>query len=143
MGMYDSIMVPCPSCGHKQEAQSKSGPRNMDVFTLVNAPEDVFKDVNRHAPFQCTKCGGKFYVVNDPERGRTTAATDSTTTYQPPFPDRAKVFLRALDRLSQEYGVHLSGAVVQGDAGLLLLDGYKSVRADVSISDNASEKVKA
>lgn len=61
MGVYDSVMVPCPSCGEKQEAQSKSGKCLLEFFELSEAPDDVLADVNRHAPFKC-KCGTTFFV---------------------------------------------------------------------------------
>lgn len=62
MGMFDSVMVPCPSCGTKIEAQSKSGACVLGVYDLENAPADVLADVNRHAPFLCGACGTTFYV---------------------------------------------------------------------------------
>lgn len=62
MGMFDSVMVPCPSCGAKAEAQSKSGACVLGVYDLESAPADVLDDVNRHAPFVCASCGTSFYV---------------------------------------------------------------------------------
>ena len=61
MGCYDTIFVPCPTCGQKYPAQSKSGPCDLDDFELVDAPFDVLENVNRHAPF-CCSCGTKFAV---------------------------------------------------------------------------------
>jgi len=66
MGMFDSVMVPCPRCGSETEAQSKSGACLLDEYTLDDAPGDVMLDVNRHAPFSCS-CGCKF-SVNAPKR---------------------------------------------------------------------------
>lgn len=62
MGVFDSVFVPCPKCQEKVEFQSKSGPRCMLVFNLEEAPDDVLRDVNRHAPVTCPKCGTSFYV---------------------------------------------------------------------------------
>lgn len=62
MGMFDSIMVPCPKCGEKTEAQSKSGDCTLAIYELNNAPPDVMGDVNRHAPFTCHNCGAVFRV---------------------------------------------------------------------------------
>lgn len=62
MGLFDSVMVPCPKCGVGQEAQSKSGPCLLGFFPLESAPADVMEDVNRHAPFTCSACGTKFKV---------------------------------------------------------------------------------
>lgn len=61
MGMYDTVMVPCPKCGAKAEFQSKSGQCRLDVYELDEAPADVLYDVNRHAPATC-ECGTKFEV---------------------------------------------------------------------------------
>ena len=65
MGCYETIMVPCPKCGERAEAQSKSGPCQLGVFNLEDAPPDVLYDVNRHAPFTCYKCGQVFAVQLD------------------------------------------------------------------------------
>jgi endogenous inhibitor of DNA gyrase (YacG/DUF329 family) len=62
MGMYDTIMVPCPTCGTRAEAQSKSGDCDLGVFNLEAASPSAVGDVNRHAPFICEKCGGRFEV---------------------------------------------------------------------------------
>lgn len=63
MGLYDSVRVSCPKCGQDQYAQSKSGPCDLDIFeSLAETPVDVLADVNRHAPFECTKCGTYFEV---------------------------------------------------------------------------------
>jgi DNA-directed RNA polymerase subunit RPC12/RpoP len=62
MGMYDSVMVPCPKCGEKSEFQSKSGPCDLTVTDLENTPWNVLLDVNRHAPNECMNCQTKFAV---------------------------------------------------------------------------------
>ena len=59
--MFDSVIVPCPSCGTEAEFQSKSGPCLLDTYTLDEVPADVLLDVNRHGPETC-KCGVKFCV---------------------------------------------------------------------------------
>ena len=62
MGAYDTILVPCPTCGEKEEAQSKSGDCLLRTFELDKCPIDVLPDVNRHAPFTCNKCKTVFEV---------------------------------------------------------------------------------
>lgn len=62
MGMYDSVMVPCPECGQYAEFQSKSGMCLLDTYSLGDAPDDVLMDVNRHSPHKCEKCGTKYSV---------------------------------------------------------------------------------
>lgn len=61
MGCFDSVLVPCPRCGRKNEFQSKSGRCCLDVYELADAPSDVLKDVNRHAPCEC-ECGCLYKV---------------------------------------------------------------------------------
>ena len=60
MGLYDSVMVPCPRCGKEHEFQSKSGDCILEVYTLENCPGDVLLNVNRHAP-KCA-CGVSFRI---------------------------------------------------------------------------------
>lgn len=56
MGMFDSVMVPCPKCGTEMEFQTKGGECLLLRYTLENAPEDAMSDVNRLAPTEC-ECG--------------------------------------------------------------------------------------
>jgi hypothetical protein len=69
VGMYDTVMVPCPQCGALSEFQSKSGNCKLDEYTLDEAPDVVLLDVNRHAPHTCAKCGVRFGVeIKGPAR---------------------------------------------------------------------------
>lgn len=61
MGLFDSVMVPCPSCSTPLEFQSKSGDCSLSRYTLEDAPEEVMRDVNRHAPVWC-ECGSTVSV---------------------------------------------------------------------------------
>jgi hypothetical protein len=67
MGMYDTILVPCPRCGDLYEAQTKGGECVLARYDLYSAPLDALGDVNRHAPFTCDKCGVVFYVQLMPQ----------------------------------------------------------------------------
>ena len=62
MGMFDTVMVPCPECGTKSEFQSKGGDCILKEYELATCPPDVLRDVNRHAPNTCEECGTKFAV---------------------------------------------------------------------------------
>lgn len=62
MGMFDTVLVPCPQCGTKEEFQSKSGECFLQVVELENCPPDIFADINRHSPHSCSKCGSQFQV---------------------------------------------------------------------------------
>ena len=53
MGVYDSVMVPCPRCGREVSFQSKSGPCELRDYKLDECPLDVLVDVNRHSPHAC------------------------------------------------------------------------------------------
>ena len=61
MGMFDTVLVPCPNCGEKAEFQSKSGECLLEVFELKDCPDDILANVNRHAPVTCD-CGTAFEV---------------------------------------------------------------------------------
>jgi len=57
MGMFDSVMVPCPACGTQNEFQSKGAADcRLKVYKLENCPPDVMLDINRHAPIACSNC---------------------------------------------------------------------------------------
>ena len=62
MGMFDTVMVPCPTCGEPSEFQSKGGDCTLATYTLDDAPDDVLLDVNRHAPTRCLKCNALYGV---------------------------------------------------------------------------------
>jgi len=62
MGMYDTVRVPCPNCGEKEEFQSKGGECLLEVYELENCPPDVMSNINRHSPCTCEKCGTVFAV---------------------------------------------------------------------------------
>lgn len=62
MGCFDTVLVPCPDCGTREQFQSKSGDCTLASYDLESAPADVLLDVNRHSPYQCTKCGTSFDV---------------------------------------------------------------------------------
>lgn len=61
MGMYDTVLVPCPNCGQEHEFQSKSGDRILHTVKLDKCPESILADVNRHSPYTCD-CGCVFDV---------------------------------------------------------------------------------
>ena len=65
MGMFDKIWITC-KCGEKIEAQSKSGECSFADYEPESVPVNVAVDANRHAPFQCEKCG-KLYKFDIPK----------------------------------------------------------------------------
>jgi len=61
MGMFDTVLVPCPECGKIKEFQSKSGKCILQEVDLKDCPIDILVDVNRHSPYTCD-CGTVFEV---------------------------------------------------------------------------------
>jgi len=66
MGLYDSIMVPCPKCGYRNEFQTKSGPCLLNTYQIEDAPDDAMLDVNRHAPTKCHVCDTMYSAPERP-----------------------------------------------------------------------------
>ncbi|NJN06369.1 MAG: hypothetical protein HC814_08405 [Rhodobacteraceae bacterium] len=62
MGMFSTILVPCPGCGEKAHFQTKSGGCDFGCYELAEAPANELLDVNRHSPHKCDKCGVWFEV---------------------------------------------------------------------------------
>jgi len=91
MGVFDSVMVPCPKCGQREEFQSKSGPCALAVYNLEDAPDSVLMNINRHAPIACGKCGAVFEVElgGEPPR-RTMTARSVQVEAEQPTPDARK-----------------------------------------------------
>ncbi len=77
MGMFDTVMVPCPTCGTRGEFQSKSGDCRLDTYLLEDAPDDVLLDVNRHSPMRCHTCGTLYTVEVEGQRPRRTLTARS------------------------------------------------------------------
>lgn len=63
MGMFDTVLVPCPKCGNKVGFQSKSGTCELIDFELDDAPAEVLAGANRHSPHKCDKCGAWFKLL--------------------------------------------------------------------------------
>jgi len=110
MGMFDSVMVPCPQCGEEHEAQSKSGLCCLDFYPLKDAPDVTLADVNRHAPFTCAKCACVFQVNI---HMRITQSVDGAyKTQPPPFQDRTESFIKKLDDLCKQHDVNVTGLII-------------------------------
>ena len=61
MGLFDSVMVTCRKCSHRNELQSKAGDSYLSTYELYNAPPEVAVDIaGRHA---CEECGEGYTVV--------------------------------------------------------------------------------
>lgn len=63
MGVFDSVMVPCPACGHREEFQSKGADfPYLNVYKLGedDIPDDVLSGINYPDDAVCERCGTRF-----------------------------------------------------------------------------------
>ena len=65
MGMYDTVHFRCPYCETRMSAQSKSGDCTLSNYNIDEAPSDVMRDINRHAPHYCPSCGKLVRIRNE------------------------------------------------------------------------------
>lgn len=66
MGLFDSVMVPCPRCGKEVEFQSKADDDPyMRVYRLPDVPAHIQFDV-MNEPHYCQACGSWFALI-DPD----------------------------------------------------------------------------
>ena len=63
MGMFDSVMVPCPKCGKPVEFQSKEGACDMSVYSIESAPIPILYDIINW-PVYCEACGQWFALID-------------------------------------------------------------------------------
>jgi predicted RNA-binding Zn-ribbon protein involved in translation (DUF1610 family) len=62
MGMFDTVLIPCPTCGQDYPEQTKAGACLLEEYTFDNAPPEVLASINQYAPFTCDNCGTVFAV---------------------------------------------------------------------------------
>lgn len=55
MGMFDTVVVKCPSCNNEVEFQSKAGDCYLDVFPIDVVPISIAIDLD-HNTATCNKC---------------------------------------------------------------------------------------
>lgn len=82
MGLFDSVMVPCPSCGRDVEFQSKGGDCLMHRFPLVSAPLDVLVGAIRWNPTRCP-CGQWVEIVSRMSRMARAVPTEEVKCERP------------------------------------------------------------
>jgi hypothetical protein len=78
MGMFDSVMVPCPKCGELVEFQSKSGPCMCRTFTLDTVPPEILVGAYKDSPSKC-RCGE---VVHLPTFKHTIVTTEEPVKWE-------------------------------------------------------------
>lgn len=62
MGMFDKLLVKCPTCECPIEFQSKAGRCYLDEYTLEDCPLVVLADVASKPPEFCKGCGSRVSV---------------------------------------------------------------------------------
>lgn len=62
MGCFDTVWIPCPRCGHRNEFQSKAGSCSLYDFDLAEAPIELQADVHGEVT-DCSACSAQFKVV--------------------------------------------------------------------------------
>jgi uncharacterized Zn finger protein len=62
MGCFDTVLIPCPTCGQDYPEQTKAGACLLEEYTFENAPPEALASINEYAPFTCDNCGTVFAV---------------------------------------------------------------------------------
>lgn len=68
MGMYDTVIIPCPKCGAPVGIQSKTGECLLGQFNVDTAPEAVLSGLDHDYLDQCDKCQAYLKCVVEPQR---------------------------------------------------------------------------
>jgi hypothetical protein len=61
MGLFDTVLIPCPRCGTEYEEQTKAGDCELATYRLAEAPPELKADIANRT-LLCG-CGMLFYVV--------------------------------------------------------------------------------
>ena len=59
MGLFDTVMVPCPRCGHREEGQTKWGRGRMRVVDMEDADPSEVAFLDGYV-FTCAVCNCRF-----------------------------------------------------------------------------------
>ncbi len=68
MGMYDTLTVICPHCGHLVEFQSKAGECTLANYSLETVPIDIANDLKGDYEI-CSNCDTEVYAAIAPKKG--------------------------------------------------------------------------
>lgn len=60
MGMFDTVLITCPTCSYEIDSQSKSDGCCLNTFTFEEAPANVLAGIFRET---CPRCGETVQVV--------------------------------------------------------------------------------
>lgn len=69
MGIFDSVMVPCPVCGEQIEFQSKAGACRGKIYSCESVPVSIASDINggKEKCYNC-KTTVVLFIADNPER---------------------------------------------------------------------------
>jgi len=84
MGLYDTLIIECPACGHESEVQVKSGPCQMQVYTKDNAPLNIILDVAGRV-LTCKECGADHKLTLE-YRTKIVPSGDEGSRWKNPIP---------------------------------------------------------
>ena len=61
MGMFDTVKVQCPKCGHINSVQSKAGPCDLKEYPSYRVPLEIAGDLDGEES-RCDECGAEFVL---------------------------------------------------------------------------------
>lgn len=73
MGMYDTVLIPCPNCKAEQDEQTKAGDCLLNVYNINVLPPDI-ADRFAGREFHCDQCGTEFALARNERRPPKTVA---------------------------------------------------------------------
>lgn len=62
MGMFDTVIFDCPTCGRKLDVQSKAGTCILDSFSQYSVPVEIAIDLENELVY-CEKCDLEYKVI--------------------------------------------------------------------------------
>jgi DNA-directed RNA polymerase subunit RPC12/RpoP len=61
MGMFDTLKIKCPCCGHINYEQNKMGPQELKEYDESNVPVQMIFDMSQKE-YRCVECGEKYKI---------------------------------------------------------------------------------
>jgi len=61
MGCFDTLLIPCPSCGKVRHEQSKAGSCILVDYSIDEAPANILADLSGTV-FICKRCAANFKI---------------------------------------------------------------------------------
>lgn len=56
MGLFDTVLVDCPKCQHRNDIQTKAGICDLRTYRLAKAPPDIAGSLANES-IGCKRCG--------------------------------------------------------------------------------------